>query len=645
MVVELRDRFGNLCDLDDEKDFDASQDFSVDITELISEQKIDSCYYWQRDPSEKSRVQLTFVFVFSGLYRALVSYRGLLLKNGDFNIVCLTSEENDKVEKFKESKKSYSFSARLLSNNAQILDDSKAAKGKAVEIGISTKQLTIKEYIFRFFPKRVATFRVSPSTKFYFNRRYAAISRSPSDLLSSLSSSDSKLSELTAASCGSSTYSDGSAADDRLLVIDDGSQQLELTCRDRNLIVALFTHHLLSRIGGSETFKDKQNFFYSEIRRYHAKSVYGLRSHIKVEREQMFEQSMKLLKWYSPSDWCRRFEIEFIGENGLDWGGLLAEWLELICRNLFDPDAAASPDRALFVRFKNDSQGLVHPNAKTTMPLSYYELAGKIIGKTLVDAALTHNSRYYVSARFSRSFLAQLIGLRINHRYFEHDDPDLYVSKVKYILENNITNMEEFCFVEEEYDEATGRLVCSHELIPNGANVKVTEENKLRYLDMLAQHRLRAGVKDQVAAVLKGLNELIPDNLLSIFDENELELLVCGATDYSVSDLKMNHVVIGSSYDFLKVLDWFWKALASFSDEEFARLLQFVTGSSRLPPGGFAELSPRFTITTSLMRPGTLPLAHTCFNQICLPDYDTFEDFERSLRIAITEGNEGFGLV
>lgn len=645
MVVELRDRFGNLCDLDDEKDFDASQDFSVNITELISEQTIDFCYFWHRNPSEKSKVELTFGFEFSGLYRALVSYRGLLLKNGDFNIICLTNEENEKVTKFKESKKSFSFSARLLLNNAQmlLLNDWKLTKGKAVEINISPKQLILKEYIFRFFPKRVANFRVSPSTKFYFNRRYSNLSPSPSDLLSSLTSSESRNSELTSAS--NSTSSENNSTEDSLLVIDDGSQQFELVCRDRNLIVALFTHHLLNRIGGSETFKDKQSFFYNEVRGHHFKSLYAMRTHIKVDREQMFEQSMKLLKSYNSSDWCRRFEIEFNGENGLDWGGLLAEWLELICRNLFDPDAPSSPDKALFVRFKNDRQGLVHPNAKTTMPLLYYELAGKIIGKTLVDAALMHNSRYYVTARFSRSFLAQLIGLRISYRYFEHDDPDLYVSKVKYILENNIANMDEFYFIEEEYDEATGRLLRSHELIPNGANVMVTEENKLYYLDMLAQHRLRACVKDQMAALLKGLNELIPDNLLSIFDENELELLVCGATDYSVSDLKMNHVVIGSSYDFLKVLDWFWKALASFADEEFARLLQFVTGSSRLPPGGFAELSPRFTITTSLMRPGTLPLAHTCFNQICLPDYDSFEDFERSLRIAITEGNEGFGLV
>jgi hypothetical protein len=52
----------------------------------------------------------------------------------------------------------------------------------------------------------------------------------------------------------------------------------------------------------------------------------------------------------------------------------------------------------------------------------------------------------------------------------------------------------------------------------------VTNDNKLQYLDHLAQYRLANTVRDQIDSFLKGLNELIPDNLLSIFDENELEV-------------------------------------------------------------------------------------------------------------------------
>jgi len=64
------------------------------------------------------------------------------------------------------------------------------------------------------------------------------------------------------------------------------------------------------------------------------------------------------------------------------------------------------------------------------------------------------------------------------------------------------------------------------ELIPNGAKTRVTNATKNQYLDALAQQRLCNNVKDEVDSFLKGLNSIIPDNLLSIFDENELEVSV-----------------------------------------------------------------------------------------------------------------------
>lgn len=62
------------------------------------------------------------------------------------------------------------------------------------------------------------------------------------------------------------------------------------------------------------------------------------------------------------------------------------------------------------------------------------------------------------------------------------------------------------------------------ELEPNGASREVTEENKIHYLDALAQSRLCGRVKHEIDAFLSGLNEIIPDNLLCIFDESELEV-------------------------------------------------------------------------------------------------------------------------
>ena len=71
----------------------------------------------------------------------------------------------------------------------------------------------------------------------------------------------------------------------------------------------------------------------------------------------------------------------------------------------------------------------------------------------------------------------------------------------------------------------------------------------------------------------------------------------------------------------------FWAFVAALSDERRAKLLQFVTGTSRVPAGGFAHLQGRDGVTKAFelrLRPGgatAFPLAHTCFNRLDLPDY------------------------
>lgn len=62
---------------------------------------------------------------------------------------------------------------------------------------------------------------------------------------------------------------------------------------------------------------------------------------------------------------------------------------------------------------------------------------------------------------------------------------------------------------------------------------------------------------------------------------------MCGTGEYSIADFRAHHIVNGNSPEFRRVLAWFWAAISNFSQTEMARLLQFTTGCSQLPPGGF----------------------------------------------------------
>ncbi|XP_076442500.1 apoptosis-resistant E3 ubiquitin protein ligase 1-like isoform X1 [Babylonia areolata] len=594
LTIETRDSFNNLAAYraDQSKHF-----FKIKVQEAGTGARYTPATQIVYNVQEK-RLTMFIKMEKEGCYQATVSYGDVKLKNGEFNIIVLSTEELGKVNKnVVKRRHNLYYEVRLIACNNEKLD-----KPKKVYLYISPKQLTLKEFYFKFYPKKLFTYRVCPSTKFHFNGFNNQV--------------------------GAPSFT-----------IDDGAQPpLVLASKDRNTIAATFSCFLLQRIGGSETFQDKQMFFNHEVRQLHMKRAHTPMP-IKIDRSRLLQHSYKVTKHFDLSDWCRLFEVSFLGEEGLDWGGLRREWFELLCTQLFDPSQSG-----LFMRFSTSSQGLVHPNPRRSadLKLKLYEFAGKVVGKCLFESSLGRPYRQLVKARFSRSFLAQLMGLRVNYKYFETDDPELYATKIKFIEENDIEDME-LTFIEEEYNEQ-GQLQRTVELVPGGRGVKVTQRNKLQYLDCLAQYRLATCVKEEVECFLRGLNELIPDNLLSIFDEYELELLMCGMGTYSLADFKIHHTVSAPSPSFNKVLDWFWTVIASFTEEQMARLLQFTTGCSQLPPGGFGELNPKVQLSP-LHRFNALPIAHTCFNQLCLPNCDSIDQFHKNLLTAINEGSQGFGMV
>ena len=154
---------------------------------------------------------------------------------------------------------------------------------------------------------------------------------------------------------------------------------------------------------------------------------------------------------------------------------------------------------------------------------------------------------------------------------------------------------------------------------------------------------------EQLKAFLQGFHELIPEQIVgSLFDDKELEMLISGLPSIDLEDLKRNtdYVHYTSESDQIK---WFWAALDKFSGDELAWFLQFVTGSTQVPLEGFKGLAgmhgpQRFSIHR-IRGEERLPTAHTCFNQLDLPDYTSYESLEIKLKQAVREGHSGFGFI
>lgn len=181
----------------------------------------------------------------------------------------------------------------------------------------------------------------------------------------------------------------------------------------------------------------------------------------------------------------------------------------------------------------------------------------------------------------------------------------------------------------------------AHELCAGGQEMDVTEDNKLEYLDMLCEDYFCAGMRHQIGVLLEGFWDIVPRTALANADVSfrELVVMIAGFDEIDVKNWRMHSNVEGDS----KVLRWFWDVISEFTQTDLGVLLHFATGSSRLPAGGFEMLEPRFQVHVNSGENVThLPHAHTCFNLLMMPAYESREDLKSKLKIAIAN-DTGFG--
>ncbi|KAK8527091.1 hypothetical protein V6N13_084961 [Hibiscus sabdariffa] len=384
-------------------------------------------------------------------------------------------------------------------------------------------------------------------------------------------------------------------------------------------------------------FDNKRAYFRSRIRQQHEQHLAGpLR--ISVRRAYVLEDSYNQLRMRPTQDLKGRLNVQFQGEEGIDAGGLTREWYQLLSRVIFDKGAL------LFTTVGSNATFQPNPNSVyQTEHLSYFKFVGRVVAKALFDGQL-------LDVYFTRSFYKHILGVKVTYHDIEAVDPDYY-KNLKWMLENDVSDIPDLTFSmdadEEKHILYEKTEVTDYELKPGGRNIRVTEETKHEYVDLVADHILTNAIRPQINSFLEGFNELVPRELISIFNDKELELLISGLPEIDLDDLKANTEYTGYTAA-SPVIHWFWEVVKAFSKEDMARLLQFVTGTSKVPLEGFKALQgisgpQKFQIHKAFGAPERLPSAHTCFNQLDLPEYPSKEQLQERLLLAIHEASEGFG--
>ncbi|XP_060080556.1 E3 ubiquitin-protein ligase HUWE1-like [Ylistrum balloti] len=380
-------------------------------------------------------------------------------------------------------------------------------------------------------------------------------------------------------------------------------------------------------------FDVKRRYFRQELERLDE----GLRREdlaVHVRREHVFEDSFRELFRRTVDEWKHRFYIVFEGEEGQDAGGLLREWYIIIAREIFNPMYAlfsTSPgDRVTYT---------INPSSHcNSNHLSYYKFVGRIIAKAIYDNKL-------LECYFTRSFYKHIIGQTVKYTDMESEDYAFYQGLV-FLLENDVKDLGYDLAFSTEIQEFG--VTESRDLKTDGNKLMVTEANKKEYVKLVCQMKMTGAIRKQLNAFMEGFYDIIPKRLISIFNEQELELLISGLPNIDIDDLKSNTEYHKYQSTSLQV-QWFWRALRSFEQSDRAQFLQFVTGTSKVPLQGFAFLEgmngyQKFQIHRDDRSTERLPVAHTCFNQLDLPAYETYDKLRHMLLLAINECSEGFGL-
>ena len=318
-------------------------------------------------------------------------------------------------------------------------------------------------------------------------------------------------------------------------------------------------------------------------------------------------------------------KVKFIGEQGVDEGGVRKEFFLLFIRQIFDPQ---------YGMFNyNTKTRLYWFNHYTFEPKVKYELIGIIFGLAIYNNII-------LDVKFPLVVYKKLLGIKLNIEDMKECDPELY-NNLKFLLNTKDKNLKEdlqtdFTVIDDKFGE---KLVIP--LKPNGENIMVDIDNKDEYVELYLDWYFNKSIDIVFNSFEKGFYRVFNRDLCQILSAEELELIICGTQKLDFTELKnaCNYEEYTKDSETIK---YFWEILLEFNEDEKKHFLSFVTGCDRAPIDGLGSLP--ITISNGGSDLNQLPSAHTCFNNLILPDYKNKELMKKKIHIAI-HYSEGFGLI
>jgi E3 ubiquitin-protein ligase HECTD2 len=372
---------------------------------------------------------------------------------------------------------------------------------------------------------------------------------------------------------------------------------------------------------------------------------------LKVRRDCLADDSMKSISGavgQGQGEIKKGLRVQFIGEEGVDAGGLRKEWFLLLAKEIFDPQYG------LFIYDEDSHFCYFNPNSLENSDV--YFLVGALIGLAIYNSAIldvalppfvfkrllatgptsantpqTHRAQPQCTLDDLTELRPSLArGLR---RLLEYDG-DVSDLGLDFVAEvDNYDRKEQI------------------PLFSDGRVRPVTNANRQDFVNLYVRYLLETSVNKQFEPFKRGFFTVCGGNALSLFQPEEIELLVRGS-DEKLDVQALKAVAVYDNWrrgkeevtDPLKevnLIQWFWAFFEEVDPASQRRILSFITGSDRIPAMGATSLVIKIQFAGKDYR--RYPVARTCFNLIMLYKYRTKDELAVKIWRAVTE-SEGFGL-
>ncbi|XP_058829831.1 probable E3 ubiquitin-protein ligase HERC4 isoform X2 [Topomyia yanbarensis] len=347
---------------------------------------------------------------------------------------------------------------------------------------------------------------------------------------------------------------------------------------------------------------------------------------LNVTRDNIVQDTIRELAQYTANDLKKPLKVRFHGEEAEDAGGVRKEFFMLLLKDVLDPKYG------MFKTYE-DSRAIWFTEDLFDYEENMFALIGILCGLAIYNFTI-------INLPFPLALYKKLLGEEVGLSDLKDLAPTV-ANSMQSILDYSGSDLEEvfdltFSTTRDFFGE-----VQTIQLKPGGESIRVTQENKEEFVQLYVDYKLNKSVAKSFKQFYDGFMKVCGGRVLKLFEAQELMSVVIGNEEYDWLALEEQAEYKNGYKSSDQTIRWFWEVFHELPLEEKKNFLLFLTGCDRIPIQGMKAIKIYIQPTTDEK---FLPVAHTCFNLLDLPQYQTKERLKYKLLQAIQQ-TQGFSLV